>query len=133
STPTLYRSRQLSDRINPEAYALISSGQTDEVLLEEARGDRLIKTAYLSGKAPGRKSFGVIAIAYPDAGFSLQNQIQEVGAAILIIFLVMFFILLIFSYAASTNLTSPLKLIAQKLKKTNLEGKNEEITWRSND
>lgn len=133
STPGLYRTYQLSDRINPEAYTRIISEQNNEVLLEEKLGSLDLKTVYLNGKAPDGKTYGVIGISYPEADFSLQRQIKEVGAAILIIFLVMFFILLAFSYAASTNLTHPLKLIAQKLKKTNLEAKNEEITWKSND
>lgn len=133
STPALYRTYQLSGRINPEAYARIISGQSNEVLLEETLGALDLKTVYQSGKTPDGKTYGVIGISYPEAGDSLQRQIKEVGAAILIIFLVMFFILLAFSYAASTNLTDPLKLIAQKLKKTNLDSNNEEIVWRSND
>ncbi len=133
STPGLYRAHQLSDRINPAAYTRIISEQGNEILLDEALGSLAIKTVYLGGKAPDGKTYGVIGISYPEADYSLQRQIKEVGAAILIIFLVMFFILLAFSYAASTNLTDPLKLIAQKLKKTNLDAKNEEITWRSND
>ncbi|MCD8540773.1 MAG: hypothetical protein LRY55_14115 [Leadbetterella sp.] len=133
STPGLYRVHQLSGRINPEAYARIISGQNSEVLLEESLGSLEFKTVYLSGKAQNGKIYGVIGISYPEAGYTLQRQIKEVGAAILIIFLIMFFILLAFSYTASTNLTNPLKLIAQKLKKTNLNAKNEEIVWRSND
>ena len=133
STPTLYRTGQLADRINPEAYTRLASGQADDLLVEENRDDTAIKTIYLNGKLGDNRSFGMISISYPDADFSLQSQIREVGAAILIIFLVMFIILLAFSYAASSSLTSPLKLIAHTLKKTNLEAKNEEISWRSND
>lgn len=133
STPGLYRMHQLSGRINPEAYARIMSGKNSEVLLEETLGSLDFKTVYLNGKAPDGKTYGVIGISYPEAGYTLQRQIKEVGAAILIIFLIMFFILLALSYTASTNLTDPLKLIAQKLKKTNLNAKNEEIVWRSND
>lgn len=133
STPGQYRMYQLSGRINPEAYARIISGQNNEVLLEETLGSLDFKTVYLSGKAADGKTYGVIGISYPEAGYTLQRQIKEVGAAILIIFLIMFFILLALSYTASTNLTDPLKLIAQKLKKTNLNAKNEEIVWRSND
>lgn len=133
STPGLYRMHQLSGRINPAAYARIVSGQSNEVLLEETLGSLDLKTVYLNGKTPDGKTYGVIGISYPEASYSLQRQIKEVGAAILIIFLVMFFILLAFSYAASNNLTGPLKLIAQKLKRTNLDSNNEEIVWKSND
>lgn len=133
STPGLYRAHQISGRINPEAYARLISGQSSEVLLQEKFDSRDFKTVYLNGKGADGKSYGLIAVAYPEAGSTLQLQIQEVGAAILIIFLVMFFILLAFSYAASTNLTGPLKLIAQKLKRTSLNTNNEEIVWKSND
>ncbi len=63
----------------------------------------------------------------------LDQQVKEVVATILIIFLFMFLLLLVLSYFASSNLTAPLKLIAQKLKKTNLDKLDESIEWGSND
>lgn len=62
----------------------------------------------------------------------LDQQVKEVVATILIIFLFMFLLLLVLSYFASSNLTAPLKLIAQN-SKTNLDKLDESIEWGSND
>lgn len=133
SMAAIYLTYQLSDRINPKAYAAVVVERNRQVLLEDFLGSQKFKLVYLSGKMANGTPYGLIGIAYPDADLNLQRQIKEVVAAILIIFLVMFFILLALSYTASTNLTAPLKLIASKLKKTNLNAKNEEIFWKSND
>lgn len=133
SMASIYLTYQLSNRINPKAYAAIVVERNRQILVEDFLGSQKFKIVYLSGKIANAQPYGVIGIAYPDADLNLQRQIKEVVAAILIIFLVMFFILLALSYTASTNLTAPLKLIASKLKKTNLNAKNEEIFWKSND
>jgi nitrogen fixation/metabolism regulation signal transduction histidine kinase len=74
-----------------------------------------------------------MSIPFFDAKTMLDLQVKEVVATILIIFLLMFLILLVSSYFASSQLTSPLKLIAQRLKKTNLDKLGETIEWKSND
>jgi two-component system nitrogen regulation sensor histidine kinase NtrY len=133
SMAPIYLTYQLSDRINPQAYIRIMLEKNRLVLIEDHLGSRKFKSVYIPGKTPNGKVYGIIGVVYPHADKSLQRQIKEVVAAILIIFLGMFFILLVLSYTASTNLTAPLKFIASKLKKTNLNAKNEEIFWKSND
>jgi two-component system nitrogen regulation sensor histidine kinase NtrY len=133
SSPGYYEHGQLSQYINPEAYSKILSQGNSEILLEERIGILDFKTAYLAGTGLGGQKYGIIGVAYTDADIALEQQIKEVVAAILIIFIIMFIVLLGLSYTASTNLTEPLRLVAQKLKKTNFHGGNEEIVWRSND
>jgi two-component system nitrogen regulation sensor histidine kinase NtrY len=133
SMSAIYLTYQLSDRMNPQAYASILNEKNRPILIEDYLGSKKFKIVYLSGSVSNGTPYGLMGVAYPDADLNLQQQIKEVVAAILIIFLVMFFILLALSYTASTNLTAPLKLIASKLKKTNLNAKNEEIFWKSND
>lgn len=132
STPGYYQRGKISGYINPLAYiSIISKGNSGE-LLDENMGALNYKTAYLPGKGL-QDHYGIIGVSYADSDVSLEKQIKEVVAIILIIFFIMFVILLALSYTASTNLTEPLRLVAQKLKKTNLNEQNEEIIWKSND
>lgn len=133
SSPGYYEHRQLSQFINPKAYSKIVSQGLKEVLLEEKIGLLEYKTVYLPLIGLDSEKYGIIAVVYFDAGIDLERQIKEVVATILIIFIIMFIILLGLSFTASSNLTGPLRLIAQKLKKTDFEKENEQIIWKSND
>jgi signal transduction histidine kinase len=131
--PLVYEYGLLSNYINPEAYRRIIEEKENEALLPESLGSLNYKTAYMSVKGHSGKPSGVIGIPFFDAKPTLDRQITEVVASILSIFACLFLILLILSYFASNILTNPLRLVAQKLKKTNLDKLNERLEWNSDD
>lgn len=131
STIGQYQSKQRSQYINPEAFSKIVTKGEREQLIDETLGNLDYKTVYLKGMDNAR--YDIVGVSYPDADIALERQIKEVVSTILIIFFIMFVMLLAMSYTASTNLTAPLRLVAQKLKKTNFNAQNEEIVWKSND
>lgn len=131
--PLVYQYHLLSNYLNPEAYNKILEQKANELLTNESLGELSYKTVYIAVKGKENKNYGVVGIPFFDAKTLLDIQVKEVVATILIIFLLMFLILLISSYFASSQLTSPLKLIAQRLKKTNLDRLDETIEWKSND
>ena len=131
--PLVYQYHLLSTFLNPEAYSKIIEQKANETIGDEALGTLNYKTVYLGIKSGSNQSLGVVGIPFFDSKTMLDQQVKEVVATILIIFLFMFLLLLVLSYFASSNLTAPLKLIAQKLKKTNLDKLDESIEWGSND
>jgi two-component system, NtrC family, nitrogen regulation sensor histidine kinase NtrY len=131
--PLVYQYHLLSDCLNPTAYNKILEQKANELLTNESLGELNYKTVYIAVKGKENKNYGVVGIPFFDAKTMLDIQVKEVVATILIIFLLMFLILLISSYFASSQLTSPLKIIAQRLKKTNLDKLDETIEWKSND
>lgn len=131
--PLIYQYHLLSNYLNPAAYNKILSQKANELLTNESLGELNYKTVYIAVKGKENKNYGVVGIPFFDAKTMLDIQVKEVVATILIIFLLMFLILLVSSYFASSQLTSPLKLIAQRLKKTNLDKLGETIEWKSND
>lgn len=131
--PLVYQYHLLSNYLNPTAYNKILEQKANELLTNESLGELSYKTVYIAVKGKENKNYGVVGIPFFDAKTLLDIQVKEVVATILIIFLLMFLILLISSYFASSQLTSPLKLIAQRLKKTNLDKLDETIEWKSND
>ena len=131
--PLVYQYKLLSEHLNPVAFNKILEQKANEYLANESLGSLNYKTVYIAIKGNQNKNYGVVGIPFFDAKTLLDLQVKEVVATILIIFLAMFLILLISSYFASSQLTSPLKLIAQRLKKTNLDKLDETIEWKSND
>ena len=131
--PLVYQYHLLSNYLNPLAYNKILEQKANEFLTDESLGDLNYKTVYIAVKGNENKNYGVVGIPFFDSKTMLDIQVKEVVATILIIFLLMFLILLVSSYFASSQLTSPLKLIAQRLKKTNLDKLDETIEWKSND
>ncbi len=131
--PLVYEYGLLSNFINPEAYRRIIEEKENEVLLAESLGSLSYKTAYMSIKEHDSKPIGVIGIPFFDAKPTLDRQVTDVVASILSVFAWLFLILLILSYFASNILTNPLRMVAQKLKKTNLDKLNDRIVWNSDD
>ena len=131
--PLVYQYHLLSTYLNPVAYSKIVEQKANETISDEALGTLNYKTVYLGIKSGNNHNLGVVGIPFFDSKTMLDQQVKEVVATILIIFLFMFLLLLVLSYFASSNLTAPLKLIAQKLKKTNLDKLDESIEWGSND
>jgi two-component system, NtrC family, nitrogen regulation sensor histidine kinase NtrY len=131
--PLVYQYHLLSNCLNPVAFNKIVEQKANELLTNESLGELNYKTVYIAVKGKENKNYGVLGIPFFDAKTMLDIQVKEVVATILIIFLLMFLVLLTSSYFASSQLTSPLKLIAQRLKKTNLDKLDETIEWKSND
>lgn len=128
-----YLSSKTQGYLNPKAFEKVIFQGVPEILLEESIGKLNYKTVYLPISSQAKKLQVVLGISYIDSETLMELQIKEVVATILVIFFIMFIILFLLSYTASTNLTAPLRLIAQRLKKTNFYERNEEIVWKSND
>ena len=131
--PLMYESGHLSKRINPEAYIHIIENKENQILLNESLGTKQYRTAYAGIKSYDGRLLGVLSIPYFYSRPELDRQIIEVIASALSIFTGLFLFFLVLSYFASTVLTKPLKLLTQKIRKTNLDQLNEPLPWRSDD
>lgn len=131
--PIIYESGYLSKRINPEAYIHIIEDKENQVLLEESLGSKKYRTAYVAIKAYDGRLLGVLSVPYFYAQPELDRKIIEVIATSLSIFTALFLFFLILSYFASHMLTKPLRLLTQKIRKTNLELPNDPLPWQSDD
>ena len=133
SRPLIYDYHLLSDRINPIAYQNIIEEKENQILANESLGELNYKAVYLSIKDNQNQRLGVIGIPFFDSSSTLEKQLKEVFTTILTICIALFLILLVVSYFASIQLTNPLKMVAQKIKKTRLDRENELIKWEADD
>lgn len=131
--PLVYESGHLSKRLNPEAYIRIIDEKENQMLLNESLGSQHYRTAYASLKSYDGRLLGILSIPYLNARPELDRQIIDVIASALSIFTGLFLFFLILSYFASNVLTEPLRLLTQKIRKTNLDRPNAPLAWRSDD
>ncbi|MCK8491031.1 HAMP domain-containing histidine kinase [Spirosoma sp. RP8] len=131
--PLMYESGHLSKRINAQAYIHVIEEKENQKLLNESLGSKQYRTAYAGIKSYDGRLLGVLSIPYFYARPELDRQIIEVISSALSIFTGLFLFFLILSYFASNILTKPLKLLTQKIRKTNLNQPNEPLPWRSDD
>ena len=131
--PLMYESGYLSKRINPEAYIRIIEEKENQILLDESLGSKPYRTAYAGIKSYDGQLLGILSIPYFYASPELDRQIIDVIASALSIFTGLFLFFLVLSYFASNVLTKPLRLLTQKIRKTNLDRPNDPLPWRSDD
>lgn len=131
--PLLYESGHLSKRINPEAYIRIIEDKENQILINESLGTKQYRTAYASIKSYNGRLLGILSIPYFYARPELDRQIIEVIESALSIFTVLFLFFLVVSYFASNVLTKPLRILTQKIRKTNLDRPNEPLPWYTDD
>ena len=104
------------------------------VLLDEMIGDFKFKSVYVSLILQDTgEMLGIMSIPFYNSKYELNDKKIAVFSSIMNIFTVAFILILILSYFASKNLTHPLRLISQKLKKTTLGGDNEKLESNTRD
>lgn len=131
--PLIYEGDHLARFINPEAYIHLIEEKESYKLLDESLGNRPYRTAYANIKSYDGRLLGVLSIPFFFARPDLDRQLSEVIASALNVFMVLFIVFMIMSYAASTTLTKPLQILTQKIRKTNLDKLNEPLEWKSDD
>lgn len=131
--PAIFEKKILTYYINPKAYAEIIEAQNNYLILDEQVGSLNYKTVYLALRDKQEQHIlGIIAIPFFESETELNALIVEVFSNILNIFVFIFIIFLIVSYFVSKRLTTPFKLLTQKMKATNLEN-NEPMNWPAQD
>ncbi|WP_242922303.1 sensor histidine kinase [Pontibacter liquoris] len=135
SQPLIFEAGLLSKLVNPEAFAAISERQALRVLLEEQAGNLSFNAVYLplhSNRNPGELQ-GFIGIPFFDSEKQLDLKLIELVTTTMNIFSVMFIVFMVLTFFASRALTVPLRMLADKLKRTSLTGKNEMLAYKGAD
>ncbi len=132
--PLIYESNLMMRYMNPEAILKIFNQKHKMVLLDEHIGDLNFKSVYVGLYSPeGGEFLGVLSLPFFNSKFELmQNKINVLGT-IINTFSAIFIVIVILSYFAFKSLTDPLKLIAQRIKRTTFGGDNEKLVWNTND
>ncbi|MCB2378219.1 HAMP domain-containing histidine kinase [Hymenobacter sp. BT635] len=138
SQPLIFESGLLSPLMNPQAAAALAEQAQPRVLLTERAGTLSFNSLYLPlrtvmGPERANVVVGYVGIPFFDSEKELDNKLIELISTILNIFTVMFILFLVLTFIASRLLTSPLKVLTEKLRHTTLTGQNEMLAYESSD
>lgn len=135
SQPLIFEAGLLSELVNPYAFAAISERQALRVLLEEQAGNLKFNSVYLPLRDEDNPSelAGFIGIPFFDSEKELDLKLIELITTTMNIFTVMFITFIVLTFFASRALTVPLRVLADKLKRTSLTGKNEMLAYEGAD
>jgi two-component system nitrogen regulation sensor histidine kinase NtrY len=138
SQPLIFESGLLSPLMNPQAAAALAEQAQPRVLLTERAGSLSFNSLYLPlravvGAERANVVVGYVGIPFFDSEKELDNKLIELISTILNIFTVMFILFLVLTFIASRLLTSPLKVLTEKLRHTTLTGQNEMLAYESSD
>ncbi|TPE42650.1 HAMP domain-containing histidine kinase [Pontibacter mangrovi] len=135
SQPLIFEAGLQSRLVNPAAFAAISERQALRVLLQEQAGNLSFNAIYLplrDEEHPAELS-GFIGIPFFDSERELDLKLIDLITTTMNIFSVMFILFMVLTFFASRALTVPLRLLAEKLKRTTLTGKNEMLAYEGAD
>ena len=104
-----------------------------ERLIPEQLGNLNYAASYVGMRSNEGKLIGVASVPFYDSKVAFEKQVVDVIGSILNTFTSIFIVLLLLSYFASNTLTVPLRLITQRIRKTNLDKLNEPLKWKSDD
>ncbi|GAA4443712.1 HAMP domain-containing sensor histidine kinase [Pontibacter saemangeumensis] len=135
SQPLIFEIGLLSKLINPKAFAAISERQALRVLLEEQTSNLSFNAIYLPlrDEVNAGELMGFIGIPFFDSEKELDLKLIELITTTMNIFTVMFIVFMVLTFFASRTLTVPLRMLADKLKRTSLTGKNEMLAYEGAD
>ncbi|EMR03023.1 sensor histidine kinase [Cesiribacter andamanensis] len=134
SQPEIYQKNYLAPVINPQAQAEIVEQRHRQVILTETVGRLQYRSTYVAVRNnTDGQLLGILSIPFFDSGYMLQRQLSAIFSNTVSIFATLFLVLLLLLYVLSKELTAPLRYIAERLRLISLTGKNEPLSWPTED
>lgn len=134
SQQIIFERQFMAPLINREVLEKVIVNGDNSTVTQESIGKLIYNSSYAAIKSPeSGKTIGIISIPFFESAASLEKTQINVLANILTVFVAIFLFFSILSFFAIKWLVFPLSLITRTLRKISFTGKNELITWKSND
>jgi two-component system nitrogen regulation sensor histidine kinase NtrY len=139
SQPLIFEAGLLGALLNPQALVDLRERGMSRTLLTERAGSLSFSALYLPVRMPSSSGavagpiLGYVGIPFFDSQKELNSKLTELFTTILNIFTLMGLLFLVLAFVATRQLTAPLKLLTERLKRTTLTGQNEVLDYRSSD
>ncbi|RZK23943.1 MAG: HAMP domain-containing histidine kinase [Hymenobacter sp.] len=139
SQPLIFEAGLLGPLLNPQAMVALRERGMSRALLTERAGSLSFNALYMpvrmpsSGDAAAGPLLGYVGIPFFDSQKALDNKLTELFTTILNIFTLMGLLFIALAFLATRQLTAPLKLLTERLRRTTLTGQNEVLAYQSSD
>ncbi|RZK26743.1 MAG: sensor histidine kinase, partial [Hymenobacter sp.] len=139
SQPLIFEAGLLGSLLNPQAMIALRERGLSRTLLTERAGSLSFSALYMPVRMPSSSGavagpvLGYVGIPFFDSQKELDSKLTELFTTILNIFTLMGLLFLVLAFVATRQLTAPLKLLTERLRRTTLTGQNEVLDYRSSD
>jgi signal transduction histidine kinase len=139
SQPLIFEAGLLGSLLNPQAMVDLRERGLSRTLLTERAGSLSFSALYMPVRMPSSSGavagpvLGYVGIPFFDSQKELDNKLTELFTTILNIFTLMGLLFLVLAFVATRQLTAPLKVLTERLRRTTLTGQNEVLDYRSSD
>ena len=139
SQPLIFEAGLLGPLLNPQAMVALRERGQSQTLLTEQAGSLSFSVLYLpirvlsGGGAVAGPVLGYVGIPFFDSQKELDSKLTELFTTILNIFTLMVLLFLLLAFVATRQLTAPLKMLTERLRRTTLTGQNEVLDYQSSD
>lgn len=134
SQPQIFDNYLLSRYCNPSAYGALKEREDKHVTLREEIGSLQYQSVYFALRSFDKGDLvGILSSPFFQSSLELNQQFADALQNVINIFTVCFLIFFIVSYFVSENLSSPLAMLRQKIRKVNFAEQNEPLYWGAQD
>lgn len=130
----IFNSGILGKHIKPEALNAIVFNNEQSIILNEEIGKLQFKSSYTALRSDRTGNLlGILSMPYFESESQLQNQQIQIFTNLISVFTLIFLISLFSGNLIVNQLVSPLKQIADRIRRTSLQEKNQPIHYAVND
>jgi two-component system, NtrC family, nitrogen regulation sensor histidine kinase NtrY len=133
SQPRLYSLGLAASLANPVALRQLRGNTTSAVTVSEKAGSLDYLSLYAPIYGPDRTTEGYLNLPYFARQNDLVNELSGIISALVNVYVILFVLSILAGLILSGYITQPLRMVQQQIAGISLGGKNEKISWRSND
>ncbi|MBN1198450.1 MAG: GHKL domain-containing protein [Bacteroidales bacterium] len=133
SRPRIFQEGLISDLINRQAYRRLQEQRTSMFVQTEQIGELYYLSAYIPFYNTQNKLLGYLNLPYFSRQDDLKREISTFLIAFINIYVLFFLIGALVTYLVSNYITSPLKLLAFRIRRIRIGKTNDKLIWRRED
>lgn len=133
SRPEIFELELTGEKMDPYAYFSMVIEKNPRFVHKEVIGKLSYLSAYVPFTNAGNEVLAYLNLPYFTRQSDLQKEIYTLVVAVVNIYALLILITIVIAIFISNQITKPLKLIQDKLRKIKLEQSNEQINYRGGD
>ena len=133
SRPRIFQEGLISDLINRQAYRRLHQKRTSMFVQIEHIGELSYLSAYVPFYNTQNKLLGYVNLPYFSRQDDLKREISTFLVAFINIYVLFILLGVVVTYLVSNYITSPLKLLAQRIGRIRIGKTDDKLVWRHED
>lgn len=131
--PKIYENGLVAPVMNSRSYLYLNKLKKSEYINNDRIGDLSFIVAYVPLRNSANEEIAYLGLPYFSNEKDYQDRIGTFLNALINIYALVFVAIGFFAVFVANRITSPLTLVEESLRKTQIGRKNEPILWKSND